>query len=87
MVLEHSSSAGLLPMNSIRVQRGQQALEIYSKYKHKHKHKYQVQEQAIFAHILASMIAVRVLGRCLKLEPGAILISHNFMLYWHTAQP
>ena len=57
------------------------------KYKYKHKHKCQVQEQAILAHILASMIAVRVQGRCLKLEPGAILISHNFMHYWHTVQP
>ena len=73
-------------MNSIRVQWGQ-PLEIYSKYNYKHKHKYQVQEQAIFAHILASMIAIGTQGRCLKLEPSAVLISHNFMHYWHTAQP
>ena len=45
VVLEHSGSAGLLPMNSIRVQRGQQALEIYSKYNYKHKHKYQAKAQ------------------------------------------
>ena len=46
VVLEHSGSAGLLPMNSIRVQRGQQALEIYSKYNYKHKHKYKAQVQS-----------------------------------------
>ena len=86
MLLEHSGSAGLLPMNSIRVQWGQ-PLEIYSKYKYKQKYKYQVQVQAIFAHILASMIAIGTQGRCLKLEPSAIMISHNFMHYWHTAQP
>ena len=92
--LEHSGSAGLLPMNSIRVQRGQQALEIYSKYNYKHKHKYQVQLQAQVqvSNTSTGKLCTHSCGhdcywRCLKLEPSAILISHNFMQYWHTAQP